>query len=116
MGRPRFLVLVCQNVRPPTDARGCCAARGSAAVLERLKALRKERKLTGLFRVTAAGCLGACEAGPTVVVVANATGAQPAESTYYSGVRSEYADEIVQAHLEGGMPVERLLCREEWID
>ena len=116
MGRPRFLVLVCQNVRPPTDERGCCKAHGSEVVLERLKALRKERKLAELFRATSAGCLGACEAGPTVVVVSNATGPGIAESTYYSGVRPEHVDEIVQTHLEGGRPVERLLCREEWVD
>jgi len=115
MGRPRFLVLVCQNVRPPTDARGCCTARGAQAVLERLKALRKDGKLAGLYRATSAGCLGGCEAGPTVVVVSNGIDA-PAESTYYSGVRPEHADEIVQTHLQGGRPVERLLSREEWID
>jgi (2Fe-2S) ferredoxin len=106
--------MVCQNVRPPTDARGCCQARGAASVLERFKAIRKERKASALFRATSSGCLGACEAGPTVVVAATGPGAAPA--IWYSGVRAEHAEEIVSAHLEGGQPVERLLTAEEWID
>ena len=114
MARPRYLVLVCQNLRPPTDARGCCQARGAAGVLERLKAIRKERKLTALYRATSSGCLGACEAGPTVVVVP--TGPDAASPTYYSGVRPDHADEIVATHLEGGRPLERLRTAEEWID
>jgi len=116
MARPRYLVLVCQNVRPPTDARGCCKMRGSEAILERLKAVRKEGKLEATFRATSAGCLGGCEAGPTVVVMRNAMDGSAAESTYYSGIRLEHVDEIVKAHLLGGEPVKRLESREEWID
>jgi (2Fe-2S) ferredoxin len=116
VSRPRYLVLVCQNVRPPTDARGCCKMRGSEAVLERFKTVRRERKLSALYRATSTGCLGGCEAGPTVVVVRNPMEGQPADSTYYSGVRPEHADEIVEAHLAAGRPVARLLSREEWID
>ena len=116
MGRPRYLVLVCQNVRPPTDARGCCKMRGSEAILDGLKAFRKEGKLSAMYRATASGCLGGCEAGPTVVVVRNPIEGGAAESTYYSGVRPEHVEEIVKSHLLSGTPVQRLLSREEWID
>jgi (2Fe-2S) ferredoxin len=116
MARPRYLVLVCQNVRPPTDPRGCCKMRGSEAILERFKAFRKEGKLSATYRATSTGCLGGCEAGPTVVVVRNLTEGSPADSTYYSGVRPEHVEEIVKSHLLGGRPIERLRSREEWID
>jgi (2Fe-2S) ferredoxin len=108
--------MVCQNLRPPTDARGCCQARGGAAVLERFKTIRKERKLSALFRATSSGCLGACEAGPTVAVMPAVADGAAAPPTWYSGVRPEHADEIVTNHLEGGRQVERLRTAEEWID
>jgi len=116
MACPQYLVLVCHNVRPPTDDRGCCKAKGAEAILGRFKAIRAERRLSTLYRATSSGCLGACEAGPTVGVVRNTgEGAAPA-ATYYSGIRPEQVEEIVQEHLVDGRPIERLRTREEWID
>lgn len=116
MACPRYLVFVCHNLRPPTDERGSCKARGAEAILERFKTLRRERKLAALYRATSSGCLGVCSAGPTVVVTRTSADGSSPFTTYYSGVRSEYVDEIVSGHLEGGTPVERLQTKEEWID
>jgi (2Fe-2S) ferredoxin len=93
-------VFVCQNSRPDSDARGCCLAKGSAEVRARLKAGVAERGLKGRVRINAAGCLDQCEHGVTVVVYP--------EAVWYGHVTLADVDEILEGHLVGGRPVERL--------
>ncbi len=102
--RFRHHVFVCENRRDPSDPRGCCAARGGVEVREALKAELKRRGLKGQVRANSAGCLDACAHGPTVVVYP--------EGVWYGGVAVEDVPEIVERHLVGGRPVERLLLRE----
>jgi (2Fe-2S) ferredoxin len=101
--RFRHHVFVCENERDPSDPRGCCAARGGGAVREALKAELSRRGLKGLVRANSAGCLDACAHGPTVVVYP--------EGVWYGRVRPEDVPEIVERHLLGGEPVERLRLR-----
>jgi len=93
-------IFVCENQRPDGHPRGCCAAKGSAAVRARFKALVREHGLEGRVRANMAGCLDHCEHGPTVVVY-------PA-GIWYGGVRVEDCDEIFSRHILGGEVVERL--------
>ena len=58
--------------------------------------------LTGV-RSNAAGCLDACERGVSVVVYP--------DNVWYGGVTVADVKEIVEEHLIGGRPVERLLMR-----
>lgn len=51
-------------------------------------------------RAQRAGCLDACEFGPSVVVYP--------EGVWYAGVKPEDVAEIVQSHLVGGRVVDRL--------
>ena len=101
--RFRHHVFVCENVRDPSDPRGCCSARGGVAVREAFKAELKRRGLAGIVRANSAGCLDNCALGPTVVVYP--------EGVWYGGVRAEDVPEIVESHLIGGRPVERLRLR-----
>jgi (2Fe-2S) ferredoxin len=101
--RFRHHVFVCENRRDPSDPRGCCAARGGEAVREALKAELKRRGLKGSVRANGAGCLDACAQGPAVVVYP--------EGVWYGHVRPEDVPEIVERHLVGGEPVERLRLR-----
>ena len=52
------------------------------------------------MRANQAGCLDLCELGPTVVVYP--------EQVWYAGVTVEDVPEIIERHLIGGEPVERL--------
>ncbi len=102
MATYRFHVFVCTNRRPPDDRRGSCAARGSEALVG---ALKRELEVRGLvpsevIRINSAGCLNACEHGPSLVVYP--------EGTWYARVRPEDVSEIVERHLVGGTAVERL--------
>jgi (2Fe-2S) ferredoxin len=103
MARFRHHVFVCENERPPDDPRGCCACKGSRDIRQALKAELKRRNLKGLVRANAAGCLDACAHGPSIVVYP--------EGVWYGGVRVEDVPEIVERHLVGGQPVERLRIR-----
>jgi (2Fe-2S) ferredoxin len=97
--RFRHHLFVCENHRPDADERGSCGARGGEAVRAALKSEVQRLGLRGV-RVNGAGCLDACAHGPAVVVYP--------EGVWYAAVRVEDAAEIVQRHLIGGEPVERL--------
>jgi (2Fe-2S) ferredoxin len=98
--RFRHHVFVCENVRDPSDPRGSCGAKGSAAIRDALKTELRRRGLKGVVRANASGCLDACADGPTVVVYP--------EGVWYGHVRPEDVPEIVESHLVNGVPVERL--------
>lgn len=93
-------VFFCLNRRE--DGRDCCAAHDA----ERLQAYAKDRvKALGLagegkVRINRAGCLDRCEHGPVAVVYP--------EAIWYTFVDEQDIDEIVDSHLVGGRPVERL--------
>src|SRR5512137_1142096 len=96
-------VFVCENRRPDGHPRGCCAATGGAEVKEALKAALKARGLQARIRANSAGCLDACEQGPAMVVYP--------EGVWYGHVTPADVPEIVEKHLVGGEPVERLVLR-----
>jgi (2Fe-2S) ferredoxin len=98
--RYRLHVFVCENRRSPDDPRGCCAAKGSEEIRAALKAELARRGLKREIRANAAGCLDACAHGPTIVVYP--------EGVWYGHVTVADVPEIVERHLVGGEPVERL--------
>lgn len=58
------------------------------------------RQLYGRIAVTRTGCLGPCDLGPTVLVYP--------EGVMYGKVTTGDVAEIIEGHLLGGRPVERL--------
>ena len=93
-------VFICTNQREPGNPKGDCASKGGEAVREAFKRLLHERGLKGRMRANAAGCLDQCARGVTVVVYP--------EQVWYGGVRPEDVAEIVDQHLVGSVPVDRL--------
>ena len=96
-------VFVCTNRRPDGHPKGCCALKGSEEIHVLFKAELARRGLKGQVRANSAGCLDACEYGVSVVVYP--------EGVWYGGVRPEDVQEIIEQHLVGGRPVERLRMR-----
>lgn len=96
-------VFVCINRRAPGDPKGCCAEKGSEEVHSIFKAEVARRGLRGRVRVNSAGCLDACAQGVSVVIYP--------EGVWYGGVRPGDVNEIIEQHLIGGRPVERLFMR-----
>ncbi len=93
-------VFVCQNVRPEGAPRPSCTADGKSELFTQLQQLSRSAGLGRQIRINKAGCLDQCEHGPVVVVYP--------EAVWYGGVRLEDAAAIVEEHLVGGVPVERL--------
>ena len=93
-------VFVCLNERDPSDPRGDCMSKGSADLLKTLKKALKARGLDEGIRANKAGCLDNCEHGCSVVVYP--------EGVWYGHVTEADVDEIIEKHLVGGTPVERL--------
>lgn len=100
MGKPRKHVFVCTQSRPEDHPRGSCAAKGAAAVLQEFMQQFEKRQLWGRYAVTGSGCLGTCGTGPSVLVYP--------EGVMYGGVSKDDVAAIIEEHLLGDKPVERL--------
>jgi len=95
-------IFVCTNQRPEGNPRGCCSPTGGGELQIEFKAKLKARGIpNGRVRANKAGCLDQCEVGPTVVVYPDAI--------WYGHVTAADVDEIIDSHILGGKPVERLL-------
>lgn len=93
-------VFVCTNRRDPSNPKGSCANSGSEAICDAFKKQLIAHGLKGQMRANTSGCLDRCEHGPTVVVYP--------EGVWYQVKTAEDAKEIVEKHLVGNQPVERL--------
>jgi (2Fe-2S) ferredoxin len=96
-------VFVCCNRRPDGHRRGSCAAKGSEALKDYMKARAKELGLKGV-RVNTAGCLDRCEFGPAIVIYP--------EGIWYRAETRDDVDEILTAHLVRGGRARRLMLTE----
>lgn len=98
----RHHVFFCLNQRDD-DSRPSCAQCGAVKVQEYAKKRIKKLGLAGpgRIRINKAGCLDRCEQGPVLVVYP--------EGTWYTYVDETDIDDIIDSHLVGGQPVQRLL-------
>ncbi|MGD0761142.1 MAG: (2Fe-2S) ferredoxin domain-containing protein [Candidatus Sulfotelmatobacter sp.] len=94
-------IFVCGNQRPDGHPRGCCDPQGQAKLQKLFKLKLAERGLKGRVRANQSGCLDQCEHGPNIVVYP--------EAVWYGGVTEADVDEIIDSHIVGGKPVERLV-------
>lgn len=102
MPRPQRHVFVCTQNRPPQHPRGSCANKGGTAVLQAFWAEQQKRQAYDQLSITYSGCLGPCDQGANVLVYP--------EAVMYRNVTDADVAEIFNSHLEGGVPVERLLA------
>lgn len=87
-------ILVCKGT-------GCSSAK-SPKIIETMRKIIEERNIPNI-RVIQTGCFGLCSKGPIVIV-------RP-EETFYSHVKIEDCEDIINAVVEG-TKVERLLCKD----
>jgi (2Fe-2S) ferredoxin len=79
---------------------GDCKKRGSKGVRRAFKEGLRAAGMNGEVRIDSVGCLGLCKHGPNVVVYPG--------GSWYLGLREEDVPEVVERHLKGGEPIERL--------
>ncbi|MBI3480513.1 MAG: (2Fe-2S) ferredoxin domain-containing protein [Nitrosomonadales bacterium] len=100
MPRPAKHVFVCSQARPPGHPRGSCGAKGCREVVDEFTKQWQQRQLFTQVAVTPTGCLGPCNAGPSVLVYP--------DGIMYGNVTKADVSVIFEEHLLGGKPVERL--------
>ncbi len=101
-------IFICGNIRPAGHPRGCCDPSGNAELQKRFKQRLAELGLKGKVRANQAGCLDQCEHGPNLVIYP--------EAVWYGAVTVADVDEIVNSHIVGGKPVERLILKDECLN
>lgn len=85
-------VLVCKG--------GDCSKKGGKETKKALKSELRAEGMNGDVRVDSVECLGMCKQGPNVIVYP--------EGSWYLGLKERDVPEVVEEHLKGGEPVERL--------
>jgi (2Fe-2S) ferredoxin len=93
-------VFICTNQRDESASRPSCGHSGSKKLKDAFKDALKSAGLKGKVRANESGCLDQCEHGPVVVVYP--------EAVWYGFVKVKDVQAIVEEHLVGGQPVERL--------
>jgi (2Fe-2S) ferredoxin len=99
-------IFICTNERPAGGKKSCGEACGLELVKEFKQAL-KEKNLHTKVRAQKSGCLDACEYGPSMVVYP--------EGVFYGGISKDDIPEIIEKHIVGNKPVERLVINFEKI-
>ena len=77
-----------------------CPGQGAEEILDILRKEIAQRGLKKQIRINKAGCFDQCGHGPLIVVYP--------EAVWYAHVKKEDCQEIIESHLIGGQPVERL--------
>src|ERR1700676_1234750 len=93
-------IFVCGNQRPVGHPRGCCDPQAEARLQTLFKQKLAERGLKRKGGATQPGSLDQCEHGPNIVVYPDAV--------WYGHVSEADGEEIIESHILGGKPVERL--------
>jgi (2Fe-2S) ferredoxin len=101
MSIPERQILVCINERDSSADRPSCRAEGSKKLREELKDAVKHAGLKGRVRVLETSCMDQCEHAAVCAVYP--------DNVWYSFVKASDAQEIVDQHLLGGVPIKRLL-------
>ncbi|NCA66452.1 MAG: NADH-quinone oxidoreductase subunit NuoF [Clostridia bacterium] len=82
-----------------------CASNNSKGIIAKFEQLLKEKNLEKDVQTIMTGCFGLCAVGPVVIVYP--------EGAFYSNVKVDDVDEIVNEHIIKGRLVTRLLHRED---
>ena len=96
-------IFICTNQRSGTEKLSCGETHGLELVAEFKKQI-KDLHLDLKIRTNKSGCLGICDFGPTIAIYP--------EGVFYVGVTRNDVREIIESHLIGKKPVERLLLKE----
>ena len=101
MSRFQKHIFICNNKRTDDDPRNSCSLRGSDDLINYAKKRIHELGLKGVVRVNKAGCLDACNHGPTMVVYP--------DDIWYSPKTKKDIEEIITSHIQNNDIADRLV-------
>lgn len=101
MEKPKKHIFVCSSSRLNGQQKGYCHSKDAVSLVETFIEELMDRNLSGDVMVTNTGCLALCEKGPIVIVYP--------DNVWYGNVSEDDIEEILDEHIEGGTPVERLM-------
>ena len=93
LGTEHLQILICGGTG--------CKASDSHIIAERLQQALERNNIANKVDVITTGCFGFCEKGPIVKIIP--------DSTFYTQVVPDDADEVVREHIIGGRKIKRLL-------
>lgn len=107
---PKFQkhIFICTNQREPGHPRGSCDPTGKGLFQKKFKQKLAEHGVGNTVRANKSGCLEQCEHGQTVVVYP--------EAVWYGFVKEEDIDEIIESHIIGDKPVQRLILADHCLN
>lgn len=95
-------LFICINERKDNN-RACCGEENGMALVQAFKKQIKDKGLNTTMRAQRTGCLDLCDTGPSMVVYP--------EGVFYGKVTLADVNEIVDEHLIGNKPVDRLVIK-----
>ncbi len=96
-------IFICEHVRPEGAQRGSCGQKNGSRLKAALKKKLAEKGLNKVYRANSAGCLDACEHGPSMVIYPR--------GIWYGGVGVDDLDAIIEDSLIHDRIIERLRIR-----
>jgi (2Fe-2S) ferredoxin len=96
-------IFICANERPAGASRLSCGEQHGMQLVEEFRKHLREKKLPLRIRAQKAGCLDICDHGPTVAIYP--------EGVFYVNVQISDVIDIIDQHIIGNNPVERLRFR-----
>lgn len=100
MIKPKKHIFICTSSRVNGKPKGFCHAKSAPELVGTFMEEIEERGLGGEVFVSNTGCFALCEKGPIVVVYP--------DNVWYGAVSPDNVEEIMDEHIEGGNPVNRL--------
>ena len=91
-------VFICTNQK--TGGKKCCGEAVGLELVAKFKKILKDKNLNIRIRAQRAGCIDACDFGPSLVVYP--------EGTYYGHLTLDDVEKIIEQHLINGKVVEEL--------
>lgn len=100
MVKPKKHIFICTSSRVNGKPKGFCNAKSAPELVGTFMDEIEERGLGSEVFVSNTGCFALCEKGPIVVVYP--------DNVWYGAVSPDNVEEIMDEHIEGGNPVNRL--------
>ncbi len=97
-------IFICEHERPQDSPRGCCAKKGGGQLKKLIKQNLVQKGLSKVYRINSAGCLDACEHGPSMVIYPQAI--------WYGNIKESDVCEIIEKSIIKNDIIERLLITE----